>query len=186
MNLVEIIESRRTVHTYNTKIVDNTLVQKALRCALWAPNHKLTFPWRFIIIGPETRKKLAQVAADVKAEKTGSPVSATQILMTEKTYLTPSHMIGLAIVKSSDPRRMREDYAAMAMGIQNIGLFLWPHQVGTKWSTGAPTMHPRTYEILNVNPDTTELVGYLWVGYFDETPNTPERPNLIQFVTEAP
>ncbi|MGE0762350.1 MAG: nitroreductase [Bdellovibrionales bacterium] len=186
MNLVELIQSRRTIQTYNSKPVAENLVDQALQLAMWAPNHKLTFPWRFIKAGPEARRQLAQLAARLKAAKSGQPPSAAQIAMLEKTYLTPSHLLILLMDQTLDAFQAREDYASVAMGVQNMGLFLWSHQVGTKWSSGGVTSHEKTYQILQVDHNTQEIVGFLWVGYFDQSPRATERPACDGRVRSVP
>lgn len=186
MHLKDIILSRRTVHTYNNQPVSLELLKEALGLGLWAPNHRLTYPWRFALVGVESRKKLAALKAELKAAKGGGPPSAIQIQMVEKTYLAPSRMVVLGMDRNGDPGVEREDYATIAMAVQNISLFLWQHGVGTKWSSGGATSHPRAYQILGINPEQTEIVGFLWVGRFDQAPDAPERPDLPQYLREIP
>ena len=186
MNLDTLIKTRRTVHVYNTKPVAEALLNQALELALWAPNHRLTFPWRFVRAGTETRRQLAQVAAEIKAKKNGAAISMTEKAMIEKSYLDPSHLLVISMLRSPDPRRLREDYATVAMGVQNISLFLWQHQIGTKWSSGAPTFDARTYNILNVDPSQQEIVGFLWIGHFDSLPKETPRPELDKVLLKLP
>ena len=55
----DLVISRRTIHSYRPEAIEEEVVQRALRAAHHAPNHKLTWPWRFTRVGPETRADLA-------------------------------------------------------------------------------------------------------------------------------
>ena len=55
MNLSELITSRRTVHNYSSEKVSEAVVEEAMRLSLWAPNHRLTYPWAYFCAGAATR-----------------------------------------------------------------------------------------------------------------------------------
>lgn len=185
MNLKQVILTRRTIHQFNSQPVEESLLESALELALWAPNHKLSLPWHFTKVGVSARKQLALLAAQIKAEKESSAATPTQIEMITKTYLSPAFLIALAIPQSPDAIRMREDYASVAMGVQNISLFLWSHQVGTKWASGPVTRHKTTYSILKLDSLTHEIVGFLWIGRFDHAPEAPMRNPLRQHLRQV-
>ena len=54
-----LIHQRRSIFPkdYTKERVDDTIVQQILENATWAPTHKLTEPWRFIVYTDEGRKK---------------------------------------------------------------------------------------------------------------------------------
>lgn len=184
MNFDELAKSRRTIHQYSPEKVDDALVEKALDLALWAPNHKLTFPWRFVSLGPESRLKVAELGVGLKVKQRAlSEIERTAL---RKTYLNPSHLIVLAMKKSADPTQEREDYASVAMGVQNAALFLWANGVGAKWSSGGLTSHALTYELSGVDPTAEEIVGFLWIGKPERAPAITRRPNLAEVFRKRP
>ena len=63
MDVHTAIHTRRTIHEYQPGPVAPELVYRLLEAGIWAPNHKLTQPWWFIHVGPETRSRLAELAA---------------------------------------------------------------------------------------------------------------------------
>ena len=63
MDVESAIRSRRTHKVYAAEPVDRETLLGLLELARWAPNHHLTEPWRFRVIGPETFDRL--VAASV-------------------------------------------------------------------------------------------------------------------------
>ncbi|MGA8248098.1 MAG: nitroreductase family protein, partial [Nocardioides sp.] len=65
----EAIRSRRTHKRYGATPVDEETLRELLDLARCAPNHKLTNPWRFRLLGPETRARIEAVAGEVEAAK---------------------------------------------------------------------------------------------------------------------
>ena len=63
----KVIESRRSVYQqqYTTERVNDDVVRKILSNANWAPTHKLTEPWRFVVFTGEGLKKLASFQAEL-------------------------------------------------------------------------------------------------------------------------
>ncbi len=179
MELSELIRTRRTVHNYKPEKVADALVQEALRLALWAPNHKLTFPWGFFMTGAATRKKLADLAVEIKNAK--EPLSDVKKMAARDNILNPSHLI-LIGVKRSDARREHEDYATLACSVQIASMFLWEKGIGTKWSTGAYFTGEHTYEIAGVSPAEYRLEGALIIGVPQVIPRATERPVLNGFL----
>jgi len=176
MDIAQLIKDRRTIHNYSTEAIDPQLIDKALELILWAPNHKLTHPWRLISIGSQCRSKLAELAVEIKSQK--ELLSEAKQIAIRQKYLSAPALISVGLKRSSDPAQVREDYASVAAGLQNAALFLWSHGIGTKWSTGKYTNHPKTYEWLNVDPNDIELVGFFWIGRPEKIPSAPKRPSL--------
>jgi len=67
-------------------------------------------------------------------------------------------------VRNDDHVIAREDYAAVACAIQNLTLSLHSEGVASKWTTGAVTRDPRTYDLAEVDFDTERIEGFLWAG----------------------
>jgi nitroreductase len=180
MDLAQLIRSRRTVHNYTAEKIDDRLVEEALGLSLFAPNHKLTFPWHYTWIGENARTKLAALAVDLKQAK-GGPLSPVKAEAVRQSVQRPSHLISLGLKRTpEDAHRQHEDYAALACAVQIASLNLWAQGVATKWSTGGWSTHPRAYEILGVNPEKYVLEGCLMIGMAEFMPTAPERPALSQ------
>jgi nitroreductase len=69
MDVEEAIRSRRTHKAYRPEPVDRELLEELLELARWAPNHNLTNPWRFRVVGPEALERLKQAAGPEAASK---------------------------------------------------------------------------------------------------------------------
>ncbi len=186
MAIEDIIMARRTIHNYVPAEISKEIVANALAMALHAPNHKLTFPWSFVVCGPATRRALVGVSVDLSMAKgQDSPEKARR--SAEEKMLHPATMVAFCLKKTpSDPAREREDYAALACAVQNFSLYLWEQGFGTKWSTGQVTRDPRSYQILGVDPSTHEICGFVWVGIADGEPMPRKRPKVEDVVRFLP
>jgi nitroreductase len=69
MELEEAIGTRRTHKAYRPEPVDRALLEELLDLARWAPNHNLTNPWRFRVIGPASLERLKKAAGPEAATK---------------------------------------------------------------------------------------------------------------------
>ena len=69
--VAELIRSRRTIHDFRGEPAPPELARRALDLARWAPNHHLTEPWRFYLLGPETAAAIARLNAEIVTAKSG-------------------------------------------------------------------------------------------------------------------
>src|SRR4029078_13228531 len=72
------IKTRRSVKEYLPTEVPREWIEELLDAAHWAPNHKLTHPWRFHVFRGGGRERLVaarKAAVRWAAEKKGEPVN---------------------------------------------------------------------------------------------------------------
>ena len=62
MELEDAIRGRRTHKAYRAEPVDRATLEELLELARWAPNHNLTNPWRFRVLGPGALARLKEAA----------------------------------------------------------------------------------------------------------------------------
>lgn len=175
----EVIKTRRTVHSFSTEQVADELIREGLQHSLFAPNHKMTKPWKFIQVKGQVRSGLADVAIRLKSKK--EPFSEIQKEAVRKKYLTEGSIVFFLSQRSTDSVRDRENYATLACAIQNFSLFMWNHECGTKWSTGSIIRDPKVFELLKVSSEEYEIVGLLWVGYPTQMPPVQDRGDLENY-----
>ncbi|WP_029408676.1 nitroreductase [Thiomicrorhabdus sp. Milos-T2] len=190
-SLLKLIKERRTCYQFlDSKIhpIDSIELQNCLQAAIWAPNHKLTQPWRFYIAGENLKNQLAEVYADNRAKKkTQSDPSCYQSFYEkalQKFRAIPQViLVGQVIVE--DPIVRQEDYAACACAIQNFHLMAWQQNMGMQWSTGPIINDSRTYKLLNIEPENIQLIGALYLGKIEENcqPKIPPKRKPIEEVT---
>jgi nitroreductase len=183
--LEQVVLSRATVHDYSPEPLPEELVQRALQLALAAPNHRLTEPTRFVLVGSETRKQLSDISVALKQRK--GPMSERVEQEVRAKIETPPVLVVLCRVRREKAEVEREDYATIACGVQSMMAWLWAQGIGSKWSTGAVTTAGATYQALGVPEADQEIVGFLWLGRPAKAPQRPTRKlTLEQAVRRLP
>lgn len=170
-----IFSARKTAHAYRPDPVDEAAVERALQAANLAPCHRYTWPWRFTRVGPQTRARLHDIGAKLKFPN-GVPDRVV-----DKVWAKFNHpqLFVVSQVRSDDAFQAREDYAACACAIQNLCLSLADDGIASKWGTGGVTRDPRTYELLGIDAQAEEIIGFLWFGHPAEDRPRPEREPLV-------
>jgi nitroreductase len=182
MDFAELVRTRRTVSQYTQGDVPRDRVEEALALSLWAPNHRLTWPWVFTWVGPQSRLALADLAVELKSKK--GPLTDVKVKSIRDSMLHPAHLIALGI-KRSEPHLEHEDYATLSCSVQIASMYLWQLKIGSKWSTGGAWMDDRTYDILGLDRNLFRLEGGLMIGVPRSVPAPPERPPLSRFWRES-
>jgi nitroreductase len=158
--LAEVLRGRRSINLFEPESVEVDVLMDAIEVARWAPNHRLTEPWRFYVIGEKTKQAIARTAADFEAETKGERVGAARL---QRLSAIPAYFVVTAR-RSDDPLLDREDYAATCCAIQNLMLYMWQRGVGVKWTTGAITREQRFYDLLGIDRHAETVVGFFWYG----------------------
>jgi len=162
----EILRGRRTINLYLQTPVPAELVEEAIESATWAPNHHVTQPWRFYLLGQQTIDRCLDLVRDiVTAKKDAKSAEFKAQSWSEK----PGWLV-VTCQKSDDELLQQEDYAACCAATQNFMLHLWKAGVGSKWTTGDITRDQRFFDILGIDGDAEFVVGLIWYGYPKLTP----------------
>lgn len=178
-HLGERLRSRRTVNVFLQQPVSKKLVLDAIEAARWAPNHRLTEPWHFYLLGRRAVRESIELTRVVATERKGPEIGEFKARDAAKR---PGWMV-VTCRRSDDKLTEQEDYAAVACAVQNFSLYLSEAGLASKWSTGPITRDGRFYKLLGIDPKREFIVGLLWYGYPKITP-TQQRKAVAEIVTE--
>src|SRR5215475_2116582 len=118
MRVSEAIRTRRSVKKFTDRPVTRQEIETLLAAAALAPNHRLTQPWRFYVLGPEARYAYGLALGERKARKQPDPESGRAVKETvAREHFELPAMIAVAVVQSDDAEIAREDYAAAMMAV---------------------------------------------------------------------
>ena len=183
VSISDIICSRRTIHNFRQEPVpEYETILKVIDLARWAPNHKLTEPWHFYLLGEETVNKICHLNAEITRETKSERAAEMKL---ERWQQIPGWLV-LTCKNSDHPVREREDYAACCCVAQNMMLLLWDKGIGVKWTTGDVIRDDRFYDLIQVNRQQETVVGLFWYGYAGETPKANKRNPVVSALTELP
>ena len=181
-SIADTIKNRRTIHQFRTdKSPPVELIERSIEHAIWAPNHRLTQPWHFHIIGTETAEQICQLNTEIVSKKKGKKAAEIKL---RRWREIPGWLL-LSCEISDDEIRRQEDYAACCCAAQNLSLILWENGVGMKWNTGAVTRDQRFFDIVQIDRHQHSIIGLFWYGYPEEIPQATRLP-LSKFLNILP
>ncbi|MBI2993435.1 MAG: nitroreductase [Gammaproteobacteria bacterium] len=179
--IADTIRGRRTIHEFRPGAPPQVVILDAIAHASWAPNHYLTQPWRFYLLGPETVEAICLLNAE--RVRAGKGERAAEMKL-RRWRAIPGWLL-LTCQREADEVRCWEDYAACCCAAQNMMLFLWDRGIGVKWTTGEVIRDPRFFEITRIDPARERVVGIFWYGIPAEIPATLRKPPA-EFISRLP
>ncbi|CAN5157214.1 hypothetical protein BH09BAC3_BH09BAC3_17070 [soil metagenome] len=164
----QLIRQRRSIFSkdYTGERVKTQIVNQMLENANWAPNHKMTEPWRFVVFTGEGLKKLAEFQAACYKQVTSLDDSFKEdryqsLLMKP---LLSSHIIAVG-VKRDESKRLPEveEIGAVYCAIQNMYLTATAYGIGCYLSSGGITYFEEAKEFFGLGKDD-KLLGFMHIG----------------------
>jgi nitroreductase len=177
----EVLQGRRTINLYLQTRVPRQLVRDAIEAATWAPNHHVTEPWRFYLLGSEAIGRCVELVREIVTAKKDAKAAAFKA----ESWAEKPGWVVVTCRRSDDALLEREDYAACSAAVQNFMLYLWKAGIGSKWTSGDITRDPRFFDIIGMDPAREFVVGLVWYGYPKVTPQQ-SRKALGDVLTELP
>lgn len=174
------IRARRTINLFEPEPVGTAVLREAIDVARWAPNHRLTEPWRFYVIGDATAERIADLAAGIDAAAKGERAGEAR---RQRMRAIPGNFVVTSPL-SDDPLLEREDYAACCCAVENLMLYLWQRGVGVKWTTGAVTREQAFYDLLGIDSSAERVVGLFWYGTPKVVPQQKRKKAVADLVVE--
>ena len=167
MDAITAIKQRTSVRRYRSDSILRDVVEQLLECAVRAPNHKLTQPWRFAVITGAAKTRYAEIRGRHRLKRFAEPASPEAAAAAEKVRReameTPLHIVAMAAV-SPDEITREEDYAATMMAIANLMIAAESLGLGTYLKTGGVMQDPELTELAGM-PENFRVVGLISLGY---------------------
>lgn len=181
MNVNDAIRERRSIKKFIDRPVSRETIESLLSAATFAPNHHLTQPWRFYVLGPEARHAYGLVLGGRKAKKIEDPAAKEKMQQTVAAeHRALPGMIAIAMTLDENLEKREEDYAAVMMGIQNFALSAVAAGLGTHIKTGAIMADPAARAAASV-ADGERIIAVVNVGYPAEVPAVKPRTDAATF-----
>lgn len=186
MRTSDAIRERRSIKRFTDRPVTREEIETLLTAATLAPNHRLTQPWRFYVLGPEARYAYGLALGERKARKLDDPEAGRAM----RDNVAAEHralpgMIAVAVVNNDNPETREEDYAAALMAIQNLSLTAMELGLGTHIKTGAVMSDPAARAAAAVR-DNERIVAIVNVGTPAEVPAAKKREPAASVTTWVP
>lgn len=175
MDVIEAIRARVSVKDYTETTVARERIEQLLELALLAPNHRMTQPLDFRVMGEAAKRAYAEALAGRKTAKIDDPATAAAVRekMLTRTTAVP-HMIAVLVALDENPEIREEDYATAFMAIQNLGLAAVGMGLGTHIKTGAVMEEPSLRHALRVGEEQ-RIAAVVYLGEPAELPAPKPR-----------
>jgi nitroreductase len=158
VELEEAIRTRRTHKAYGSEPLDRATLEELLELGRWAPNHHLTNPWRFRVLGPGALARLKEAAGPQDAGKLDRAPT----------------LVAVSVVRSGDPVADEEDLCAAACAAYIVLLAAHGRGLAGYWRTPAVLRTPEGRAALGIGDDE-HAIGLLHLGPARQDQRTPER-----------
>ena len=183
--VLEAIRTRRNVREFIDKPVTDRDLKTIIEAATWAPNHRHTEPWRFIVLAKDgaIRKQVAQIVHDWTFDNIKNPNQKRRINSSKEAkqeILDAAAFMYVYAIQGPNEEVTRENYAATACAVQNLLLAAHSLGIGVGWTTGKPCMAD-VRPTIGAEPDW-QTVGALYIGYPSEKPEA-ERAHVDEVTT---
>jgi nitroreductase len=164
VDLAELIRTRRTQKAFEPTPVGPATLDELFELARWAPNHHLTNPWRFRVLGPRALEALKEAAGPEAAPKLDRAPT----------------LVAASVVQTGDPVTDEEDFAAAA--VATFIVLLGAHERGLEgyWRTPAVLRTAEGCEACGV-PDGERVLGLIHLGRGKGSKAAPEREPIERF-----
>ena len=162
----DLVKNRRAVYPqfYQPGEIDPKLIKAMLENATWAPTHKKTEPWRFVVITGKARSRFSEFLQTFY-KKTASPETFSEEKRKKagEKPLQSAAVIAICIKRSPETLIPAwEETAALACAVQNLWLSCSVLNIGSYWSTPSAIKDFNDFYPLD---ETTECLGYFFMGW---------------------
>ncbi len=161
MEVEQAIRTRRTHKAFAPEPVSPEVLTELLELGRWAPNHHLTNPWRFRVLGPQALLRLKAAAG---------PESAA------KLDRAPT-LVAVSSVRSEDPVQDEEDLLASAAATYAVLLGAHGRGLAGYWRTPEVLRSPEGRAALGI-PQSEHVVGLVHLGRPRQAKEPPARAPL--------
>jgi len=166
MEVETAIRTRRTHKAFGPQSLPREQIEALLELARWAPNHNLTTPWRFRVLGPGALARLKQAAGPDGAAKLDRAPT----------------LIVVSCALTGDPVQDEEDLHATAVASYIVLLCAHARGLAGYWRTPGLLRSPAGRAAVGL-PDGERFVGLLHLGNPRQEKQAPERPPVEQTTT---
>jgi len=169
MDAEEAIRTRRTHKAYGPAPVDRQTLEELLDLARWAPNHHLTNPWFFRVVGPHTLARLKEAAG---------PEAASKLDRAPTLVIATSTRMG-------DPVQDEEDLLATGVAAYIVLLAAHARGLAGYWRTPGFLRTAEGRAAAGI-PDDERFVALLHLGNPRQEKEPPQREPAGHYVTFLP
>jgi nitroreductase len=166
MDVENAIRSRRTHKAFSPEPLPRERLDDLLEFARWAPNHHLTSPWRFRVVGPRALARLKEAAGPEAARKLDRAPT----------------LVAATMLRSEDPVQDHEDLCATACAVYAVLLAAHGRGIAGYWRSPGVLRTQEGLEALAIPPNE-RFIGLIHLGWPLQEKKAPTRAPPADYIT---
>lgn len=171
--LEALIASRRSSLLMDANApVDDSIIDRIIQSAQWAPNHKRTWPLRIAVLRGESRRTLGTVISDAMATHGDEEA---KVLKARTKYLRSPLVLVVASATGHSDSETEENRYAVAAGIQNMLLMAESFGLSALWGSPAKGTNDAVTNLCGMDV-TDHVLGIIYMGWPTQSVPGVERP----------
>ncbi|KTR27391.1 nitroreductase [Exiguobacterium indicum] len=165
MHAQQVIETRRSIRSYTEQPVPVELVEALLDTAIYAPNHKLREPWRFVLAIEDGQTRYVDALTELLTARGQfeTKTSEQRQQAEQKLREVPVYLTVLCQVQGT-PDQQLEDTLATAAMIQNLQLVATERGLGCCWKSGKHWFTPEYASLVDAS-ENERVLGVIQIGW---------------------
>jgi len=172
----DIVLARRTnMLVDREREVPESVIRDLCELALWAPNHKRTYPWRFASFSGDGRVRLGEACAQDLID--GGSDDEIKVNKVRSKYTRVPAVLVIGSAPDDHPTFHEENRDAVSAGIQNALLGATALGLASFWSTAPVIDGEHTLGLCGFEPGT-RLIGMIYLGWPSGDALPGMRPDL--------
>jgi len=177
----QLLRGRRAIFPkmYDNRPIPRPILEDILENANWAPTHRLTEPWRFVVFEGVARERLGKfLAARYRETVAGEQFSELKYRKNLEKPTRSGAVIAICMQRDSRERVPEwEELAAVACSVQNMWLSCHAHGIGCYWSSTSLMLDEAAAGFLDLKAGQ-RCLGLFYMGYY-EGPALPGKRTPI-------
>jgi nitroreductase len=179
MSVLDVIRTRRSIGQFKPDPVPSEAIAELLEAVVWTPNHHLTEPWAFYVLGSESKRRFAEIRRDARRDTLPNPHAPEAQPALQKLYdttLATPVIIVFTAAGHADPEWKEENEWATFGAAYAFMLGAWAQGIGTYFRTGRGVLGSPELRALLDLPADRRIIGVVYAGYPETVPQKKRTP----------
>ncbi len=155
-----------------------------LRAATRVPDHGKLAPWRIQVLHKEGQRRLGDILADLFARE--MPEANDKQIEFERQRPQRAPLLLVVTAKIRKNHKVPEMEQMLSGGAVCTNILIAANALGycAQWLTEWPAYRPEVARALGHDPESDQIVGFVYIGTPAEPPTERPRPELGDVVSE--
>lgn len=168
--VTNIIRERKSIYANNfiKKELAQEVLEEILTNGLWAPTHKMTEPWHFIILEKGELDKFGEYMSNFYKDQ------YPEEYLSFSSYPKKAAYIIVIMMERNEHKNIPEweEVAAVSCAVQNMWLSCESYKLAAYWDTSVASI---SYGSTLKTKENQQCLGFFYIGYPDPSKTTGRR-----------